>query len=100
VVTEYDRGCRSFGKLEGIVDGGALPDTALGEPVDSATEAEPSAAEAPAEVYGASMDKDRIPKGALRAFVEDYLTERWERASVPPRSATTSADRAARSTTP
>ncbi|MEV8609512.1 hypothetical protein AB0383_16535 [Amycolatopsis sp. NPDC051373] len=50
------------------------PDAAQGDPASSAAEAEPSAAELPAVADNASTDKDRLPKGGLRALVEEYLT--------------------------
>ena len=54
------------------------PDTAPVDPVDGATEPEPSSAAAPVVSESADTaptDKDRLPKGGLRALVEEYLTE-------------------------
>ncbi|GAB3000815.1 MULTISPECIES: hypothetical protein [Amycolatopsis] len=54
------------------------PDTAQVDPVDGAAEPEPSSAAAPVvseSADTAATDKDRLPKGGLRALVEEYLTE-------------------------
>ncbi|WP_410648006.1 hypothetical protein [Amycolatopsis sp. cmx-4-54] len=59
-------------------DTSPVPDTAPGDPADSTTGTEPSAAEPPAvadTTDTARPDKDRLPKGGLRAMVEEYLTE-------------------------
>lgn len=55
------------------------PDTAAS--VDSANETEPPSADAPADADtttgpGRRTDKNRLPKGELRALVEEYLTAR------------------------
>lgn len=57
-----------------------LPETTPVDPADSATEneTEPSPAETPAvadTTDTARADKDRLPKGGLRALVEEYLTD-------------------------
>ncbi|WP_329072723.1 hypothetical protein [Amycolatopsis sp. NBC_01480] len=55
-----------------------LPDTAPVDPMDHATETAPSPAEPPAvadPTGSASADTDRLPKGGLRALVEEYLTD-------------------------
>lgn len=49
-----------------------LSDTA---PVDGTIETEPSPAGAPTVTDTARADKDRLPKGGLRALVEEFLTE-------------------------
>ncbi|TKG60955.1 prolipoprotein diacylglyceryl transferase [Prauserella endophytica] len=51
-----------------------LPDAAPAGPVDSGTESEPPSAEPSTGAVSASTDKDRLPKGGLRALVEEYLT--------------------------
>ncbi|OXM44512.1 hypothetical protein [Amycolatopsis alba] len=56
-------------------DTNPAPDTAPGDPADSTTGTEPSAAEPPAIADTNRPDKDRLPKGGLRAMVEEYLTE-------------------------
>ncbi|MFE5565011.1 hypothetical protein ACFQ68_08470 [Amycolatopsis japonica] len=61
----------------------AVQEAAAGPAADDAPEATatdtddgaPSAAESPADTHTAAKDKDRLPKGGLRALVEDYLTE-------------------------
>ncbi|MBN6034135.1 hypothetical protein [Amycolatopsis sp. 195334CR] len=54
------------------------PETALVDPADSVAEneTEPSPAEPPAvtDTDTSRADKDRLPKGGLRALVEEYLT--------------------------
>lgn len=62
-------------------DGGAdndgtapLPDTAPAGPVESGAETGPPSAEPSAGAVAANTDKDRLPKGGLRAMVEEYLT--------------------------
>ena len=60
-------------------DTAPLPDAAPVHPVDNATETEPSPAEPPAvadPTDSARADKNRLPKGGLRALVEEYLTDR------------------------
>ncbi len=55
-----------------------LPDTAPDDAADSVTAAGPSAPEpsaVPDNTDTARPDKDRLPKGGLRAMVEEYLTE-------------------------
>ncbi|MFI9452494.1 hypothetical protein [Amycolatopsis sp. NPDC052450] len=52
-----------------------LPDTAREDPTDGATKPEPSVTGSPAVTETARPDKDRLPKGGLRAMVEEYLTE-------------------------
>lgn len=52
-----------------------LPDTAPETPADSETAAGPSAEESFVDTDTAVKDKDRLPKGGLRALVEEYLTE-------------------------
>ncbi|MEU3767937.1 hypothetical protein AB0E55_23040 [Amycolatopsis keratiniphila] len=52
-----------------------LPNPAPGDPGDSVTGTGPSTAESPADTDAAARDKDRLPKGGLRALVEEYLTE-------------------------
>ncbi len=59
-------------------DTSPVPDTSPGDPADSTTGTEPSSAEPPAvadTTETARPDKDRLPKGGLRAMVEEYLTE-------------------------
>ncbi|MFD5089879.1 hypothetical protein ACFWMR_04720 [Amycolatopsis thailandensis] len=59
-------------------DTSPVPDTAPEDPADSTTGTEPSSAEPPAvadPTDTAHPDKDRLPKGGLRAMVEEYLTE-------------------------
>ncbi|MFC3450796.1 hypothetical protein [Amycolatopsis speibonae] len=55
------------------VETSPLPDTTLGAPGDNATGTGPSAAESPADTD--TVAKNRLPKGGLRALVEEYLTE-------------------------
>ncbi|MEU3622558.1 hypothetical protein AB0E54_09115 [Amycolatopsis coloradensis] len=55
-----------------------LPNTAPQDPTDGAAKPEPSATGSPAVTDATSTarpDKDRLPKGGLRAMVEEYLTE-------------------------
>ncbi|AIG80487.1 Hypothetical protein AJAP_38505 [Amycolatopsis japonica] len=52
-----------------------LPDTAPEDPTDGATKPERSVTGSPAATDTARPDKDRLPKGGLRAMVEEYLTE-------------------------
>ncbi|MFI7122678.1 hypothetical protein [Amycolatopsis sp. NPDC049868] len=52
-----------------------LPDTTSEDPADSATGTEPSAAEPPAGTNTAAIGGGRLPKGGLRALVEEYLTD-------------------------
>ncbi|WP_228708048.1 hypothetical protein [Amycolatopsis keratiniphila] len=56
-------------------DTSTLPDTAPETRADSETATGPSAAESPVDTDTAVKDKDRLPKGGLRALVEDYLAE-------------------------
>ncbi|MDT8916057.1 hypothetical protein [Amycolatopsis sp. PS_44_ISF1] len=54
-----------------------LPDASPIHPMDGVTEPEPSPAELPAVAAitaSARAGKDRLPKGGLRALVEEYLT--------------------------
>ncbi len=63
---------------DGESDTSPVPDTAPEDPTDSTTGTEPSSAEPPAvpdTTHTARPDKDRLPKGGLRAMVEEYLTE-------------------------
>ncbi|MBB5856430.1 hypothetical protein ACFQ05_26485 [Amycolatopsis umgeniensis] len=52
-----------------------LPDTSPKDPTDGATKPEPSVTGSPAVTDIARLEKDRLPKGGLRAIVEEYLTE-------------------------
>jgi len=55
-----------------------LPDTATMDPVDGATEPKPSPVATPAAPEPTDTvptDKERLPKGGLRALVEEYLTD-------------------------
>ncbi|WP_432850640.1 hypothetical protein ACQPXB_08460 [Amycolatopsis sp. CA-161197] len=52
-----------------------VPGAAAGEPVGEAAETGPSTVDLPAVAETASTDGDRLPKGGLRALVEEYLTD-------------------------
>lgn len=74
-VNEHVPSSNADAENRGIVP---LPDAAPVDPVDGITETEPSPAEPPAvpdATDTARADKDRLPKGGLRALVEEYLAE-------------------------
>ncbi|GLY68728.1 hypothetical protein Atai01_53470 [Amycolatopsis taiwanensis] len=59
-------------------NGSGSPDAAATEPTDGGSEADASSTTAAAGAQfpdGTLMDKNRLPKGGLRALVEQYLTE-------------------------
>ncbi|MGW4826279.1 hypothetical protein ACWEOG_01765 [Amycolatopsis japonica] len=52
-----------------------LPRHEQGDPGDSATGNGPSAAKSPADTEPTVKEKDRLPKGGLKALVEEYLSD-------------------------
>ncbi|UMP06687.1 hypothetical protein [Amycolatopsis sp. EV170708-02-1] len=73
--TTVDDGARAATTADVENGTSPLPNSASDAPGDSATGTGPSVAESPADTNTSARDKERLPKGDLRALVEEYLAD-------------------------